>query len=62
MDVIITAGTIITMDPERTRAEAVAVSQGRIVAVGAALAPGSQRHGDDAARLLDRAVVRPHVG
>ena len=36
MDVIITAGTIITMDPARTRAEAVAVSDGRIVAVGTA--------------------------
>jgi predicted amidohydrolase YtcJ len=33
-DMILTAGTIITMDPARPRAAAVAVSGGRIVAVG----------------------------
>jgi predicted amidohydrolase YtcJ len=33
-DRILRAGTVITMDPSRPRAEAVAVSDGRIVAVG----------------------------
>ncbi len=31
---ILTAGTIITMNPDQPRAEAVAVADGRIVAVG----------------------------
>ncbi len=89
MDRILTARTVITMDPQRPRAEAVAVSGERIVAVGtldecraalpgaavtdtgaAALLPGfidshshpcsAARH--DAARVLDRPVVRAHVG
>ena len=48
-DLIITNGTVLTMDPARPRAEAVAVASGRILAVGgadeiAALAgPGTQR-------------------
>lgn len=33
-DIILTAATVITMDDERPRAEAVAVSGNRIVAVG----------------------------
>ena len=64
MDVIITAGTIITMDPARTRAEAVAVSDGRIVAVGTAAdcqqaLPGARVHDTGAAALLP-GFVEPH--
>ncbi|HIE61993.1 MAG TPA: amidohydrolase, partial [Microbacterium sp.] len=64
MGVIITAGTIITMDPARTRAEAVAVSDGRIVAVGTAAdcqqaLPGARAHDTGAAALLP-GFVEPH--
>ena len=64
MGVIITAGTIITMDPARTRAEAVAVSDGRIVAVGTAAdcqqaLPGARVHDTGAAALLP-GFVEPH--
>ena len=46
-DRILTAGTVITMDPDRPRATAVAVSSGRITAVGSldecrTAAPGAE--------------------
>ncbi|WP_319433217.1 amidohydrolase [Mycobacterium sp. RTGN5] len=61
---ILTAGTVITMDPARPRAEAVAVSDGRIVAVGS-VAECREDHPD--AELIDTGVaallpglVEPH--
>ncbi len=57
MDSILTARTVITMDPHRPRAEAVAVSDGRIVAVGTVdecrtALPGAEVTDTGAAALL----------
>lgn len=56
-DIILTAGTIVTMDANRSRAEAVAVSGGKIVAVGTladcqAALPGATVHDTKAKALL----------
>ena len=63
-DRILKAGTIITMDPSRPRAEAVAVANGRITAVGSldecrAAAPGAEVVDTGAAALLP-GLVEPH--
>jgi predicted amidohydrolase YtcJ len=54
---ILTAPTVITMDPQRPRAEAIAISDGRIVAVGSiddcrAALPGVEPEDSGAAALL----------
>jgi len=63
-DRIIKAGTVITMDPALPRAEAVAVSAGRIAAVGTlaqchAVLPGAEIVDSGAAALLP-GLVEPH--
>jgi len=63
-DRIITAATVITMDPEKPRAEAVAVSGDRIVAVGSlaecrAVSPQAELVETGAAALLP-GFVEPH--
>ncbi|MGW4635207.1 amidohydrolase [Nocardia sp. NPDC004415] len=64
-DLVLVAGTVITMDPDRPRAEAAAVSGTRIVAVGtlaecqAALGPDAQVIDTGAAALLP-GFVEPH--
>jgi predicted amidohydrolase YtcJ len=61
---ILKAGTVITMDPGQPRAEAVAVSDGRITAVGSledcrAALPGAEVVDTGAAALLP-GLVEPH--
>lgn len=63
-DQILKAGTVITMDPTRPRAEAVAVSAGRITAVGSldecrAAAPDAEVVDTGAAALLP-GLIEPH--
>ena len=63
-DRILTAGTVITMDAARPRAEAVAVSGGRITAVGSrdecrAALPGAEVVDTGAAALLP-GLIEPH--
>ncbi len=63
-DRILTAGTVITMDPGKPRAEAVAVSGGRILAVGTldecrAALPGAEVVDTGAAALLP-GLIEPH--
>ena len=63
-DRILTASTVITMDPDRPRAEAVAVADGRIVAVGSlqecrAATTGAEVIDTGAAALLP-GLVEPH--
>ena len=63
-DRILTAATVITMDPDRPRADAVAVSGGRITAVGTlddcrAAAPGAEVVDTGAAALLP-GLIEPH--
>ncbi|MFD6451863.1 hypothetical protein ACFWF3_13865 [Nocardia sp. NPDC060220] len=64
-DFILTAGTVITMDEDRPRADAVAVSGSRIVAVGSlaecvsAVAPDAEVI-DTGARALLPGFVEPH--
>lgn len=63
-DVIVTAGTVITMDPENPRAEAVVVTGDRIAAVGSladcrAASPGAEVIDSGAAALLP-GFVEPH--
>ena len=63
-DRILKAGTVITMDPDKPRAEAVAVSGGKIVAVGSlaecrAAAPGADVVDTGATALLP-GLVEPH--
>lgn len=63
-DRIITAGTVITMDPEKPRAEAVLVSGDRIITVGSleecrAASPGAEVIDTGAAALLP-GFVEPH--
>jgi predicted amidohydrolase YtcJ len=63
-DQILKAGTVITMDPTRPRAEAVAVSAGRIAAVGSldecrAAAPDAEVVDTGAAALLP-GLIEPH--
>ena len=63
-DRILTARTVITMDPDRPRAEAVAVADGRIVAVGSlqecrAATTGAEVIDTGAAALLP-GLVEPH--
>lgn len=63
-DVILTAATVITMDDDRPRAEAVAVSDSRIVAVGslaecASALPGAEVIDTGAGALLP-GFVEPH--
>ncbi|MBW1699689.1 MAG: amidohydrolase [Deltaproteobacteria bacterium] len=57
-DLILTAANIITINPAHPRAEAVAVRQGRIVAVGSAADVGSLRgRGTEVLNLKGRTVV-----
>ncbi|MFN8033190.1 MAG: amidohydrolase [Mycobacterium sp.] len=61
---VVTAGTVITMDPRLPRAEAVAVTDGRIAAVGSladcqAAAPGAEVVDTVAAALLP-GFIEPH--
>ena len=63
-DRILTAGTVITMDPTLPRAEAVAISAGRITAVGSldecrTAAPGAEVVDTGAAALLP-GLIEPH--
>ncbi|TRW88259.1 amidohydrolase family protein [Mycolicibacterium sp. 018/SC-01/001] len=63
-DVIVTAGTVITMDEAVPRAQAVAVSDGRIVAVGSiddcrTALPGAEEI-DTGAAVLAPGFVEPH--
>lgn len=64
MKKILKAGTILTLDPRRTRAEAVAVDDGRIVAVGTVdecrtALPGADIEDTGAAALLP-GFIEPH--
>ena len=63
-DQILKAGTVITMDPDRPRADAVAVSNGRISAVGSLdecrkALPGAELVDTGAATLLP-GLIEPH--
>ena len=65
MDMIITGGTVLTMDPQGRRAEAVAVRDGKIAAVGfaaeiAALAGPSTSVVSLSGRTLTPGFIDPH--
>jgi len=65
MDMIITGGTVLTMDPQGRRAEAVALKDGKIAAVGfaaeiAALAGSSARVVSLSGRTLTPGFIDPH--
>ena len=65
-DQILKAGTVITMDPARPRAESVAVSDGRITAVGSVgecrkALPGAEVLDTGAAALLPGPVSYTHL-
>ena len=60
---LIVADNLVTMDPERPRAEAIAVAAGRIVAVGsreeaAAALPGAALEGGRAVFLIRQEILK----